>query len=120
MEVKSCGFQKAILEVVEVEENAVNIHLRLRIALGEIQSSGTTNLHIRQLADSLHEQFLLLKVISAASLTTALYGIIEGCIAKIRLEITHLVVANCVDMRNWQLSLLEMTCEIDKSVVLFP
>ena len=33
MEVESCGFQEAILEVVEVEENTVNVHLRLWIAL---------------------------------------------------------------------------------------
>ena len=47
VEVKLGGFQEAVLEIVQIEEHAVLIELRLRITVGEIQPTGTANLDVR-------------------------------------------------------------------------
>ena len=59
MEIEFCGFQKTILEIVQVEEHAVHVKLRLRITLREVKPARSANLYVGQLADSAYEQFAL-------------------------------------------------------------
>ena len=87
VEINVGGLQKAILEVVEVEEHTVGIKLRLGIALCEIQSTSTANLHIGQLAYGADEQFFLLYIISPSCLATALERIEERHTAEVLLKI---------------------------------
>ena len=71
MEVQFGGFQKAVFEVVEVEQHAVLVKLWLRVTLAEVQSFGTSYLHVGQLTYGVDQQFLFLHIVSAASLTPA-------------------------------------------------
>ena len=88
VEINVGGLQKAILEIVEVEEHTVGIKLRLGIALCEIQPTSTAYLHIGQLAYCFDEQFFLLYIISPSCLATALERIEERHTAEVLLEIT--------------------------------
>ena len=47
VELKSDGFQKAILEIIEVEQHTLAVKLRLRKATGEVESMRTAYLDIR-------------------------------------------------------------------------
>ena len=78
VEVKLGGFQEAILEIVQIEEHAVLIELRLRITVGEIQPTGTANLDVRQLTDGALQEFLFFQRITSTCLTTTTNGIEEG------------------------------------------
>ena len=72
MEIQICRFQETILEIVEIEEHTVHIKLRLRIAVGPIQPTCTTQLDVWQLTDCLLQEFFLLLIVSTASLSSAL------------------------------------------------
>ena len=77
VEVELSSFQETILEIVEIEEHAVDIKFRLRIAVGEIEAPGTTHLDIRQFTDGTAQQFLLLERIASSCLTATTNGIEE-------------------------------------------
>ena len=87
VEIDVGGLEETILEIVEVEEHTVGIKLRLGIALCEIQSTSTANLHIGQLAYGADEQFFLLHIISPSCLATALERIEERHTAEVLLKI---------------------------------
>ena len=118
MEVDLCGLQETVLEVVQVEEHAVLIELRLRIAVGEVETSGTTDLDVRQLADGTLQQFLLLQGVSSTGLPTTSDSIEEGKRAKIGLQIAQLVVAGSQHLRHRQLATVEVLRQIDKGMIL--
>ena len=117
MEVEACGFQETILEVVEVKEYALLVKLRLRIAHREIQSTRTTYLYVRQLAYCSFQQFTLLHRISAACITSSLYGVKERAVTKVILQITHLVIADSEHTRHRQFSLHTMLGKTHESMV---
>ena len=75
MEVKLCGFQETVFEIVQVKQHAIHIKLCLRITVGEVEPTGTTDLDVRQLADGLAQQLLLLQRITATSLTATTHRI---------------------------------------------
>ena len=77
MEVEFRSLQEAVLEVVEVEEHAVDIELCLRIAVGEVESTGTAYLDIGQFTDGTAQQFLLLQRVTATRFTSTLDGFKE-------------------------------------------
>ena len=78
VKIKLGGFQETVLEIVQVEEHTVLIELCLRITVGEVQSTCSTDLDVRQLTDGTLQQFLLLQRITATCLTTTTNGIEEG------------------------------------------
>ena len=77
VEVDLGGFQEKVFEVVQVEEYAVDIELGLRIAVGVVESAGTSYLDVRQLADGTAQQLLLLEGVAPTSLASATDGIEE-------------------------------------------
>ena len=117
MEVEFSSLQKAILEIVQVEEHTVHIEFRLRIAVGEVQSSCPMNLDIRQFTDGTLQQFLFLQRITASSLTSASDSIKEGSRAKVGLDIPQQVVTFGKYLRYRKFPLVEVLSEIDKSVI---
>ena len=104
VEVESCGLEEAILEIVEVEEHTVGVELRLRIAVGEVESACSPNLYVRQFAYGFHQQFLLDQRISSSGITSSGYGVEERGGAKVGLQVAHLVVADGDDLRHRQFS----------------
>ena len=117
MEIKFGSFQETILEIVQIEEHAIDIELRLRIAMGEVKSTCTTNLYVRQFTDGAFQEFLFLQGISSASFTSSTYSIKEGSAAQIGLDITQLIAAGCQYLWYWELALGEMLCQVDESMV---
>ena len=77
VEVNLRSLQEAVFEVVQVEEHRVDVKLRLRVAVGEIEFAGPPNLHIRQLADGAFQQFLLSQSVTASSLASSTDSIEE-------------------------------------------
>ena len=100
VEVQSCGLQEAIFKVVQVEEHAVLVELRLRIATAPVQSAGATHLNVRQLANGLHQQSPFLLCVAASSLTSHAQGVEERLVAEVGLQIAQLVVAHGEDLRH--------------------
>ena len=117
MEIKFGSLQKTIFEIIEIEEYTLDIELGLRIAMGEIETAGTTELHIGQLTDGTLEQFLFLDRITASSLTTATDGIEERQGTQVGLQIAQLVATDGQHLWHGQLSLGEMASQIDESMV---
>ena len=99
MKVELGGFEEAILEIVQVEEYAVDIELCLRITIGEIEAARTADLNIRQFADGALQQFLLLQCVTAASFSPTPNGIEERSGAEVSLKIPKLVIARSQDGR---------------------
>ena len=118
MEVNLGGLQETVLEVVQIEEHAVLIELCLRIAVGEVEVSGTTDLDIRQFPDRTLQQFLLLQRVTASRLTTTTNGIEEGERAEVGLQITQLIVAGGQHLRHRQLLSGEVLSQIDEGMIL--
>ena len=112
MEIELGSFQEAILKVIEVEEHAIHIKLSLRIAVGEVESTGTTELDIRQLTDRPAQQFLLLQRITTACLTTAPHGIKQRYRPEVSLQVSQLVVAGSQHLGYGQLTTVEMLRQI--------
>ena len=50
MEVQPRRFEKAVFEVIQVEEHAVSVELRLWITVAPVQSAGTSYLYVGKLA----------------------------------------------------------------------
>ena len=88
MEIELSGFQEAILEIVQVEENTIDIKLCLWVAVGEVQLTCATYLNIRQFTDRAFQQFLFLQGISSSCFTSSTYRVKKGCAAQIRLDIS--------------------------------
>ena len=109
MEIKVGGFQKTVLEVIQVEKYAVDIKLGLRIAVVPIHSTCSSELNVGQLANGSLQKFLFLLVVSSASFTSTLDGIKERHIAQIGLKIARLIIADCQDLRHRQLSERKVT-----------
>ena len=93
VEVDLRSLEETVLEVVQVEEHAVLVKLRLRIALGEVQSPRPPDLYVGQLAYRPSQQVHLLEVVASARLPSALYGVEERDVAQVGLQVAHLVVA---------------------------
>ena len=77
VEIQSRSLEEAVLEVIEVEEYAVLIELRLRIAVAPFQSPRSPHLYIWQLTDGINKEFPLMAVVPSASLTSSPDGIEE-------------------------------------------
>ena len=120
MEINLCGLQETILEIVQVEEHAVHVKLRLRITIGEVQVSCSLNLDVRQFTDSTLQQLLFFQRISATSLPTASDGIKKRCGTEVCLQITQLIVGGSKDLGHRQLQFAEMLCQVDKGMILIP
>ena len=118
MEIQICRFQETILEIVEIEEHTVHIKLRLRIAVGPIQPTCTTQLDVRQLTDRLLQEFFLLLIVSTASLSSALDGIKERSSAQISLDIAEFIITHSQNLRHRQLTEIEMISQIHEGVIL--
>ena len=108
MKVDIGSLEEAVLEVVQVKAYALLVKLRLRVADREVQPSRTAYLYVRQLPNSLDEQFLLFHVVTPASIATALQSVKECLRAQVLLQIAHLILACCEYMRHGQLTLGEM------------
>ena len=94
VEVEFCSFEETVFEIVKIEEHRVNIKLCLRITIGKIKSSCSTDLHIRQFSNGSFQQFLFLKGISASSLTASLNCIEKRCGAQVCLNIAQQIIRN--------------------------
>ena len=99
MKVELGGFEEAILEIVQVEEYAVDIELSLWITIGEIEAARTANLNIRQFADGALQQFLLFQGIAAACFSPTPNGIEERSRTEVGLKISKLVIAGSQHLR---------------------
>ena len=117
MEVKSRSLQEAILEVVQVEEHAVLVELRLRIAVRPFQATSTTHLYVGQFADGLGQQSPLFLIITSTRLTSTAQDIEERHLSKIGLQVAKLIIADSQYLRHRQLSFREMPSQIDKGMV---
>ena len=118
VEIELRGLQETILEIVQVEEHAVLVELRLRIAIAPVQPTCATNLNVGQCTDGVHQQLFFALIITPTSLTSAANGIEERHGAKVGLQVSNFIAANCQYLGNWQLSLGEVAGEIDERMVL--
>ncbi len=94
VKIKLGGFQKTILEIVQVEKHAVHVKLRLRIALRKIEAARPANLYVGQLADSTDKQLALMQRIATAGCTASGQSVKQRYGAKIGLKITQFVTAH--------------------------
>src|SRR5574344_100375 len=117
VEVESRLLQKTIFEIVKVEQHAVLIKIRLRVAVGEIQLARTSYLDIRQLADSLKQEVLLLFVISSARGTPFGKGIEKRNLAQVRLDVPQLILTDSKDTGYRKFAFGKMTAQIDESMI---
>ena len=118
MEVELRSLEEAVLKVVQVEEHGVLVERRLGVAVREVELAGAPQLYVRQLADGLFQQRLLGQRVTASGLTTAPNGIEQRHRTEVRLQIAQFVVAHGQHLRHGQLTLREVTGQIDKRVVL--
>ena len=112
MEVELRRFQETVFEVVQVKQHAIHIKLRLRITVGEVESTGTTDLDVRQLTDGLAQQVLLLQRISATGLTATAHGIEQRYRTEVGLQVAQLVVTGCQHLRHGQLMDVDRLCPL--------
>ena len=118
VEIQLRCFQEAVLEIVQVEEHALLIKLRLRIAVAEVKSAGTSQLYVRQLPDCTAKQFLLCKIIPSAGFTSTPDSLEERGVAKIGLQITYLIFRYSQHVRYRKPPFFEVSGKIDKGMVL--
>ena len=111
-------FEKAVFEVIEVEEHALLIEFRLRIAVVPVEPPCATHLYVGQLAYGGDKEFLLLVRVSSASLASAFKGVEERSVAEVGLDVAQLVVARRKNLRHGELTLREMLRQIDEGMVL--
>jgi len=118
MKIDVCGLEKAIFEVVQVEEYTVFIKLGLRIALAPIHLVSATNLDVGQLANGAEKEFLLGHIVSSAGIAATLDGIKQRGVSQVGLQVSHLVVAHGQQAWHGQLLLDKLPVDTDKSTVL--
>ena len=117
VEVDLSSLQETVLEVVEVEEHRVAIESGLGIAVGEIETVGTSHLDTRQFTDGTTQQFLLLQRITTTCLTTTSDGVEQRHRTQIGLNVAQLVVADSQNRGDGQLTIGKVSGQIDESMV---
>ena len=100
MKVETCGFQEAILEVVEVEKDIRLVKSFLRITLAEVKSKRSSNLHSRQSSNGLAKQLTFVSIITPSCLSTSLQSIEERLVSKVVLEVAQTIFALCNYLRH--------------------
>ena len=118
MEVDLRSLQETVFEVIQIEEHAIHIKLCLGIAVGEVESTGTAQLDVRQLTDGPAQQFLLLQRITATGLTTTAHGIEQRHRTEVGLQVTQLIIAGSQYLRHGQLTTVEVLCQIEERMIL--
>ena len=118
VEIKLGRLQETILKIIQVEEHAVLVELRLGITICPVKPARTADLYIRQLADGIDQQLLLTLIVPATGLAAAADCAKQRHAAKVFLQITKFVVRHGNDARHGQLPLPEMPGKVNESVVL--
>ena len=117
MEIQLRRLQETVLEIVEVEEHAVRVKLRLRIAVTPIQPAGASYLQVGQFTDNPRQECLLSLVVSASRLTSSLDSVKKRQTAKVCLQIAQFILAHRQYLGHRQLTQGEMIGQIHKGVV---
>ena len=120
MEINSCRFQKAILEVVQVKQHAFYIEFRLWITLLKVESNGSPHLHFGQCLKRFGQQLLFFLRVSAASITGTFQHIKQRSMAQIGLKIPQFIVTNSQNLRNRKLFVRKMLREINERMIFIP
>ena len=94
VEVEFGSFEKAIFEVVEVEEHAIYVELGLWIAYGPVEPAGSAHLDVGQLADDGCEKLFFVLIVPSSRLSSATQGFKEGGMSEVGLEVSQFVVAH--------------------------
>ena len=118
MEVELGGLEEAVFEIVQVEEHAVLVEGRLRIAGFPVHARGAVDLDGGQSADGALQQLLLLEIIASAGLAPAFDGVEQRAVAEVALQVAHLVVADGQQPWHWQMALVEMAADGDEGMIL--
>ena len=118
MEIEVGGLEKAVFEIVQIEQHTLCIKHRLRIAVTPIKSSGTPHLDIGQFAHDLLQQFFFPLIVSPSCFSAALDGLEEREVTQILLQVSQFIIINSQHIWHGQLTLFEVFGKIDKRMVL--
>ena len=99
VEFQTRRLQKAVFEIIEVEENHPAVELGLGEADIEVQTLRSVKLDLRKQADCLLQDFPFFRGVIPA-LPPSLHQVIEQCIPQILLEIAHPVPTDRQDLRD--------------------
>ena len=117
VEIELGGLEEAILEIVEVEQNAVHVELGLRVAVAEVEPAGAPYLYVGQLPDGAHEQLFLVDIVAPSGLPATGNGVEERHRAEVGLQVAQLVVAHGEHTRHGQAPLVEVIAEVNERMV---
>ena len=118
VEVESRSLEETVLEVVEVEEDALAVHGGHGIALVEVETLGSLVLEGGQQGYGAPQQLDLSLTVAPACLTPGLEGIEEGARTEVVLQVAASVGRHGQDMGYGQLLVPEVLGQVDEGMVL--